>query len=149
MIKSILKRFANGFAYSIAITLCFQTIATVCSGSSPMVPDFVERFDSEVLAYAVQLLLIGVMSGITSAATIIFDIRKMGLIIQKIIYLLVILGAWIPVACFVWSFNRYIISAISTIASIVVTYAIVLIVEYRINKNEIAEINEKLSKERN
>ena len=64
MLKRILIRFANGFCYSIAITLIIQAVVMLSAGKPPLLPEFAARFSGEVEAFAAQLLLIGVMSGV-------------------------------------------------------------------------------------
>lgn len=107
-------------------------------------PDFGARFDNDVKAFVVQLFLIGFMSAVTSAGTVIFEAKRIGILVQSGIYLIIMLAAWIPVACVVWQFYRYPVSMIATIGSIVVTYAINWWIQYRHCKKEIDEINARL-----
>lgn len=143
--KKALVRFINGFCYSIAITLVIQLIVTVCSGKAPMLPEFISRFDSIIVAFAFQLVLVGFMSGITSAGTVVFEIDRMGFVMQSLLFLLIMLSAWIPVSCIVWGFYKYAISMITTFSSIVITYVICLIIAYKLCKKNVLIINEKLS----
>lgn len=146
--KKILERTANGFCYSIAITMVIQLLVMVTTDPVPMLPEFMNRFDSQLCAYAVQLLLIGLMSGITSAGTVVFEFKKIGLLIQSILFLIIMLSAWIPVSCFVWGFHRYTMSMVTTVCSIVVTYGICWGINYKLCRRDIEAINAKLSEKR-
>ena len=148
MLKQIIIRFINGFCYSIAITMLIQTLVMLATGETPMLPEFMSRFHEPISAFVSQLILVGVMSGITSAGTVIFDCKKVGLLIQSVIFLIIMLSAWIPVACIAWGFHRYITSVISTICSIVVTYSICWGIQYKLCRRDIDEINVMLKKER-
>lgn len=144
MMKKILIRFINGFCYSVAITMIVHALIMVFAGTFPMLPEFKAHFGSELQAYMTELMLIGVMSGITSAGTVVLESKKIGIIFQSILYLLIMLSAWIPVACFVWGFHKYVGSMISTIASIVVTYGICFGIKYKSCKKDINKINARL-----
>lgn len=148
MLKQIMIRFINGFCYAIAITMVVQMFVMLATGETPMLPEFVSRFDNPISAFVSQLILIGIMSGITSAGTVVFEFKKVGLLVQSVIFLIIMLSVWIPVACIVWGFHRYITSMISTICSIVVTYIICWGIQYRLCRRDIDEINVMLKKER-
>lgn len=143
--KHLLVRFANGFCYSIAITLVIQWLILNASGSNPLLPEFAARFPDSLHAFIVQLLLVGVMSGITSAGTTVFEARKIGLVIQSILFLGIMLAAWIPVACIAWGFSRYVTSMVTTTVSLVATYAVCWGIQYRLCREDINAINAKLS----
>lgn len=144
MMANIMKRFSLGFCCSVGITVFVHTVLMLFMGTVPMLPEYVERFADPVGAYSVELILIGCMSGITSAGTVLFESKRLGLLIQSILFLAVMLGVWIPVACFVWGFNRYLGSMISTILSIIVTYGICWGIQYRHCVKDIEDINMKL-----
>lgn len=144
MTKKILIRFLNGFCYSIAITMIIYAGIMFVSGAFPMHPGFTAHFDNELKAFVVQLFLIGIMSAVTSAGTVIFEAKKIGIPVQSSIYLVIMLASWIPVACFVWHFYEYMVSMVTTIGSIIVTYIVNWWIQYRHCKNEIAEINARL-----
>lgn len=147
MLKQIIIRFINGFCYSIAITMLVQLFVMLAAGGSPMLPEFMNRFHEPIIAFASQLIMVGVMSGITSAGTVIFECKKVGILVQSVIFLIIMLSAWIPVSYIAWGFHRYITSMISTICSIVVTYIICWGIQYKLCRRDIDEINVMLNKE--
>lgn len=144
MIKRILIRFVNGFSFSIAITLIYQMVMMLIMGYIPMLPEYVAHFNNQVSAFATQLFLIGIMSGITSAATVVLEAKRIGFLLQSVIFIAAMLCVWIPVACFAWGFHKYVISMISTISSILVTYGICWWIRYRACRKDIEEINARL-----
>lgn len=143
--KNIVIQFLNGFCYSIAITLCVDLIVLAVAGKPGMLPEFTERFESETVALGVQLLLVGVMSGVTAAGTVIFELKRPGLWVQSILFLLLMLAAWIPVACYVWGFHKYVASMISTLISIVATYGICWGIQYKVCRRDVQEMNRRLN----
>jgi len=144
MLKQITTRFLNGFCFSIAITMCVQLILMLSTGTIPMLPEFVAGFDNEVIAFAVQLVMVGLMSGVTSAGTVVFEMKKTGMLLQSVYFLLIMLSAWIPVACIAWGFHKYRASMITTTISIVLTYGICRAAHYFACRRDIEAINAKL-----
>jgi len=143
--KNIVIHFLNGFCYSIAITLCVDLFVLVVTGNPVMLPEFAERYERETIALGVQLLLVGIMSGVTAAGTVIFELKRPGILVQSVLFLLLILAAWIPVACYVWGFHKYVMSMVSTLTSIVVTYGICWGIQYKLCRRDVQEINQRLS----
>ncbi len=143
--KKILIHFANGFCYSVAITAVIELIVMKMIGQVALLPEFSEGFANEVTAFCVQLLLVGVMSGVTSAGTILFELKRPGLLWQSVLFLLVMLAVWIPTACYLWGFHKYWTSMISCLASIVVTYGICWGIQYRLCSRDVKEINQRLN----
>lgn len=142
--KNFIIRFLNGFCYSISIAMIVQLIIMSGTDTISMLPEYVERFDNVLLAYTVQLLLIGVISGVASGGTVIMEWKRPGLVIQSILYLILMLITWIPVACYLWGFHKYITSLISGVMSILVTYGICWGVQYKMCKRDVQEINNRL-----
>ena len=145
MLKKILIRFINSFCYSIAITMILQVGVIIATGKPPMLPEFIQRFDSELMAFAFQLLLVGLMSGVNGAGTAVFEARRIGLMGQSLLFLMIMLCAWIPVACYAWGFHKYPASMAVTVCSIVVSYGICWVIQYKLTRKDIEAINAKLS----
>ena len=142
--KNFVIRFINGFCYSIAIAMTIQLIVMGMTNTISMLPEYMQRFDNMVAAYSVQLLLIGVISGVASGGTVIMEWKRPGLVIQSVIYLVLMLSTWIPVACYLWGFHKYVTSLVSGILSILVTYGICWGIQYKICRRDVQEINERL-----
>ena len=146
--KTVIIRFINGFCYAIAITVIVQLIIMLTTNQLNMLPEYIERFDNPVIAYAVQLLLIGFISGVASAGGVIMEMKRPGLVIQSILYFLLMLVTWVPVACYLWGFHKYLLSMISCLLSILVTYGICWGIQYKICTRDINEINKRLKENR-
>ena len=142
--KKFLFRFTNGFCYSIAITAIIQLIITLTTNTMNMLPEYIERFDNILVAYMVQLLLIGGIGGISSGGTVIMEWKRPGLVIQSAIYLVVMLLIWVPIACYLWGFHKYLTSLVSGILSILVSYGICWGVQYKVCRRDVQEINKRL-----
>lgn len=144
--KNILIRFVNGFCYSVAITMVVQLVVMTLSGDVILLPEFAAHYENDVIAFCVQLLLVGLMSGVTSAGTILFELKRAGLLWQSILFLLVMLAAWIPTACYLWGFHKYLTSMLSSLASIIVTYGICWGIQYKLCRRDVQEINQRLNR---
>ena len=144
--KHILIRFVNGFCCSVAITMVVQLLIMQITGEMIMLMEFAARYEDEVFAFGVQLLLVGVMSGVTSAGTVLFELKRPGLLWQSVLFLLVMLAVWIPTACYLWGFHKYLTSMISSLASIIVTYGICWGIQYKLCRRDVQEINQRLNR---
>lgn len=142
--KNYLIRFIYGFSFAVTISTMVQLIVMSFTGKMGMLPEYMDRFDNPVIAFSVQMLLVGFISGMASAGTIIMEWKRPGLLIQSVIYLALMLVTWIPVACYLWGFHKHTTSMISGLLSILVTYGICWVVQYNICIRDVKEINERL-----
>ncbi len=145
--RDFMIRMANGFCYSIAITAMVQLIVMAISEKSILLPEYAVRFDNEMLAFGVELLLVGFISAMASGGTVLLELKRPGLVVQSILYFLLMLATWIPVACFLWGFHKYVTSFVSTLLSMVVTYGICWGIQYRLCIRDVKEINERLQEQ--
>ncbi len=144
MVKNAVIRFCNGYAYAILITMAVQGLIMMAVGNPPMLPEFTARFDNEVAAYIVQMLLIGLISGVAAAGSVIMELKKPGLVIQSILYFCVMAVVWIPVGCYLWGLHKYPTTMLSFTLSLIVTYGICWSIQYRVCIRDVAEINHRL-----
>ncbi len=142
--KNFLIRFIYGVSFGLTISMVVQLIVMSIAGEIPMLPEFMDSFENSVMAYSVQMLLIGFISGVASGGTVILEWKRPGLLIQSILYLVLMLGTWIPVACYLWGFHKYITSMVSGLLSILVTYGICWMIQYNICIRDVKEINQRL-----
>ncbi len=142
--KNIVIRAMNGFCYAIAVTLVVQLIVMSITDETAMLPEYEARFDNLVVAYAVQLILVGFISSVAAAGTALLELRRPGLLIQSLIYLVLMLATWVPVSCYLWGFHKYITSFVSSILSILVTYGICWGIQYKICIRDVRKINDRL-----
>lgn len=144
MFKKTLIRGVSGFCYSSGIMVVFYTVMIAVTGITPLVPSYAAMFENEVLAMMIQLLLIGLMSAVFAAGTVILEIERLGLLAATVIYMLVPAAVWIPVGIICFGLNEYIQTMVVFSISYVVSFAISFTVEYRELKKNIKLINEKL-----
>ncbi|MBQ7934117.1 MAG: DUF3021 domain-containing protein [Lachnospiraceae bacterium] len=142
--KSSIVRFIYGFTFGITISMVVQLGVMSITGAIPMLPEYMAGFANPVMAYSVQMLFIGLISGVASAGTVILEWKRPGLLIQSILYLVLMLGTWIPVACYLWGFHKYTTSMVSGLLSILGTYTICWVVQYHICSRDVKEINQRL-----
>ena len=142
--KNVILRMANGFCYSISITAMVQLIVMGISGETILLPEYAARFENELAAYSVELILVGILSAVAAGGTFLLELKRPGLVVQSVLYFLLMMAAWIPVSCFLWGFHKYVASFVSTLLSMVVTYGICWGIQYRLCIRDVREINERL-----
>ena len=86
MVKNVLLRIINSFMYAIGITTVVYIIVIMISGQTPLLPDYARKFDSDVKALLVQLILVGAMSAALGGGTIIMEFERLGLLAQSAVY---------------------------------------------------------------
>ena len=84
------------------------------------------------------------MSAALAAGTAIFELERLSLVAQSIIYFIVSSAVWIPVGCFCWGLNKYAVTVVSMSISYLFSYVICWVISYKSNKKNIQQINERL-----
>lgn len=148
MWKNLIVRFLNGFCYSIAIYTFVMMVVRLLTGHNGMLPEYAAGFEDIMVAYLVQQIWIGFISGVASAGTAIFELKRPGLLVQSILYLLLLLGTWIPVSCYLWGFHKYLPSMVSSLCSIFGTYSICWLISYKVCRRDVQEINACLNQKK-
>lgn len=144
MIKNVLFRMVNSFLYAIGITTVVYFFITSGRDLIPMLPEYTEKFPNDVRALVVQLILVGCMSAVLAGGTVIMELEKISLVAQSIIYFVIAAAVWFFVGCYCWNINKYPKAFVSTTASFIVSYVICWVIQYRICKKAVADINNKL-----
>lgn len=147
MIKQMIFRGCNSFAYSIAITCVLQIIVTVIYGETqfiPLLPEYMAHFSNPYLAMLVQHVFIGLTSASFGAGSVIFELERLSLLVQSILYYIVTSLVWIPISCFWWGLHKYPQTLVTVGVSYAVSYAISWIVQYRLCRRNIEEINQRI-----
>ncbi|MDE6024016.1 MAG: DUF3021 domain-containing protein [Lachnospiraceae bacterium] len=144
MLKNVLFRMINSFFYAIGITTVFYFFITLGRDFIPMLPEYREKFPNDVRALVVQLMLVGGMSAVLGGGSVIMELERLSLVIQSIIYFIIAASVWFFVGCFCWSMNKYPKSFASTTISFIVSYVICWIIQYKICKKSVEDINNKL-----
>ena len=151
MWKEMIKRSTLSFSISaicgLIVNLAIDLIVNTAGGKTgfiSMSPEFLAFFPTPVMAAYINVLLYGVIGAVFAGMTCIFECRKIGFVVQNLIYFAVTASVWVIITILVWQLHRYPQALISTIAGYGVTYIIVGIITYRRLKRDIAEINSAL-----
>ena len=94
------------------------------------------------MAAYVNILLYGLIGWIFSFATYIYEIERIGFVIQSIIYFLITSSVCMAITIFLWQLHRYPIAIVCTLAGFAITHVIMITNEYRRLKADIKVINE-------
>ena len=146
--KEHLKRGLTSFAISsfagLLVNLIIDLIANLTghTGFVSMTQDYIALFPSIVLAAYVNILLYGVIGATFAMATIIYDIERMGFIIQSIIYFLITSSICMAITIFLWQLYKYPAAIVCTLLGFAVSHVLMITNEYRRLKAEIKVINE-------
>lgn len=109
-----------------------------------VVPDFGAHFPSEAIAMGVQNLCIGLIGFTFGAASIIFEMEKLGYLAQGIIHFIVTAAVWVPISIFCWGLGKYLTTFVSVFISFLISYGITWFLRYISCKNSVSDINKKL-----
>lgn len=148
--KEILKKGFMGFAMSALIGTTVNMLIDIIANASgevnfiSMSPDFRSLFATPVIAAYVNTILYGVIGATFSMMTFIYDVSKLGFLIQNIIYFIVTAIVAVGITILIWQLHHYPQAIISTLAGYGVCYLIIGILQYRRLKEDIRQINEKL-----
>lgn len=145
MIRNALIRGMNSFMYSVGITLTILCLCFVGGDYSPVLPEFASRFDNDIEAFALQLILIGLSSASLGAGTVVMEMERLSLLAQSLIYLVITGLVWGLVGCYCWGLHKYPLSMLGVGCSFIISYTISWIVQYRICKKSVEEINRKIN----
>ncbi len=148
LVKEYLTRIAISFSVSafmgIMINLIVDAVAnaTGSAGFISMSPQYVALFPTPVIAAYCNVLIYGTIGAVFSGATAIYEVERIGFVIQSIIYFLITAAASTGITVVLWQLHRYPEAFISTMAGYLVTHIIMITIKYRKVKADIKAINE-------
>lgn len=146
--KEILKRGFTSFALSsfagLLVNLIIDLImnARGVTGFISMSPEYVALFPSVTIAAYTNVLLYGLIGMTFAMATLIYDVEKIGFLIQSIIYFVITSSVCVGITMLLWQLHKYPAAFISTLAGYAATHVIMMVIEYRKLKADIKVINE-------
>ena len=146
--KEVLKRGFTSFALSSFAGLIVNLIIDIImnarglEGFSSMSPDYVALFPSVTIAAYVNILLYGVIGATFALTTYIYEVERIGFIIQSIIYFVITSSVCVGITILLWQLHKYPSAFISTLAGYLATHIIMMVIEYRKLKADIKVINE-------
>ena len=148
MLKEYLTRIAISFSVSafmgILINLIIDAVAnaTGSEGFISMSPQYIALFPTPVIAAYCNVLIYGLIGAVFSGATAIYEVERIGFVIQSLIYFLITAAASMGITVVLWQLHRYPAAFISTMAGYLATHIIMITIEYRKVKADIKAINE-------
>lgn len=146
MVKNAILRGLNSFMYSVGITLIITGIQMCFTGADyiPLLPEFLNRFDNMLEAFTVQTLLLGLSSASLGAGSVVMEMERLSLLAQSLIYFAITCFVWVLVGCYCWGLHKYPLTMLGVGSSYIVSYAISWIIQYRVCKKSVEEINRKI-----
>lgn len=149
MLKRSLTRGITGFAFGVSVGQMLQLLFIALSGKQglvPLVPAFRSYFASDVMAVGVSNFFVGVISAVFAMSSVIFEIERWSFLKQGIVHFCVTTIVWFPIAAFLWGLFIYPQAVWRTLLGFFFTYAINWIIQYRLCRNAIKDINQTIQK---
>ena len=146
--KESLKRGLFSFAISaffgLIINPLIDIIANMCGaeGFVSMSPNFIALFPTSVMATYVNIILYGLIGFVFAITTFIYEVPRLGFVIQSLIYFVITGGFCVGVTIFLWQLHHYPSALIGTLSGYAVCHVIIVTAAYRDLKKDIKEINE-------
>ena len=148
--KMIAKRAAVSFSISafagLAVNLAVDLAANAAGaeGFVAISEPFRALFPTPVTAAYVNVLLYGLIGAAFAGMTFIFQIDRLGFVLQFALYFLMSSAVLSVITVFLWQLHRYPQALIPTLGGHALTYLIMGVIEYRELKKDIREINDRL-----
>ena len=104
----MVKKIATGFIYTsffgILCNVIIEIVVRAVTGFdySPLTPEYIAMFPSVTVAFGVDMLLYGVIGMAFSGFTFIYEIDRIGFVIQNLIYFVATGVIWFPIITFLW-----------------------------------------------
>ena len=152
MIKDILKRGALSFAISsfagLIINLLIDLIANLVGAKDfcSISPDFRAFFPTTALAVYVNILLYGLIGATFAMMTFVYELEKIGFVIQSIIYCIVTGTVCMLITVLLWQLQRHSEAFISTCIGYLAAHVIMIVIQYHALKKDISAINTELDR---
>lgn len=138
--------FAISAFFGALVNLIVDVIANSAGkeGFISMTPEFRALFPTPVIASYVNVMLYGVIGATFAGMTFLFELDRLGFVIQSVLYFLLTIIIVLSITVLIWQLHRYPQAMISTVAGYGGTYLIMGIRQYRELKTNIRLINDEL-----
>lgn len=93
------------------------------------------------------IALLGVIGATFALSVYIYEVERIGFIIQSIIYFVITSSVCVGITILLWQLHKYPAAFISTLAGYLATHIIMMVIEYRKLKADIKVINELSAEE--
>ena len=146
--KELFKKGLTSFAISsfagILVNLIIDVIANLTghTGFISMSTDYLSLFPSVAIAAYVNTLLYGLIGATFAMATFVYEIERIGFVIQSIIYFVITSSVCMAITIFLWQLHKYPMAILCTLLGFAVSHVIMISNEYRRLKADIKVINE-------
>ncbi len=151
MIKRCLFSFCISSLFSLIALVSIETIVRAVTGweyFNPISPDFIALFPSDTIALGVNVILYGVIGVAFAGMMVIYEIERIGFVLQSIIYYGATMAVWLPIVTVLWQLQNYPTALVCTVFAFIVTNVIMTIVAYRVTRKEVDKINDFLAQSR-
>ena len=138
--------FAIGSFSGLMVNFIIDIIAQAMGAEQfcSIAPDFQALFPTTAMAAYANVLLYGCISASFAAMTFIYDIERIGFVIQSIIYFLVTSAVCLLITMLLWQLQRYPAALLGTLAGYAMTHVIMITMAYRKLRKDVSEINQEL-----
>ena len=116
-------------------------------GYTSISPETRALFPTPEIAAYTNVLLYGLIGATFAGMTFLFDIDRLGFVVQSILYFITTAIVLVVITILLWQLHKHPQALVPTIAGYAVTYFIMFTVEYKELKKNIREINEELEAE--
>lgn len=146
--KEYLKKGITSFAISsfagLLVNFIIDLIANLTghTGFVSMSMGYLALFPSVALAAYVNVLLYGVIGATFAMTTVVYEIERMGFVIQSILYFVITSSVCMAITIFLWQLYKYPAAIICTLLGFAVSHVLMITNEYRKLKADIKVINE-------
>lgn len=150
MIKNVLKNgaisFVIGSLSGLIVNLIIDAVANALGAEDycSISPSFQALFPTSVMAAYVNVLLYGCISASFAIMTFIYDVERIGFVIQSIIYFLTTSVACLVITMLLWQLQRYPLGLFLTLACYGLTHVIMITMAYKKLRKDVSEINQEL-----
>lgn len=147
MFKSILKRAAISFFISamcgMVVNFLIDFIVWKITGKPfvSMSKEFCSFFPTPAMAAYVNVFIYGIIGGVFGGSTVLFELDRIGFVIQNLLYVLITSAVWLFISIALWQLHRYPAALISTLSGFLVTYLIVTVLMHNQLKHNISKVN--------
>lgn len=149
--KILLKRMFVSFSFAsfagLLVNLSID-IAVNATGKieqfTSIAPDFLARFPTPIMAAYVNVLLYGIIGLTFSGMTFVFELDRLGFILQYLIYFCATSLVLAFITIYLWRLQNIPMAFGYTLLGYGITFLIIGITQYRLLKQDIARINESI-----
>jgi len=146
MKKDIIIRFWIGLSFGELIGIIVNVIISLGTGNGEYIaamPQLVSYFDNEISAVIVQYVLVGAIGVVFAESSMIFNIESWSFLKKCMVHFLISVVFYIPFV-YLCYMPQNLKSVIIMLINFVFTYALTWFIQYKVNCNDVKQINERI-----